>query len=107
VGKVLGKKIKALRLKEGLYQSDIALEFGVAQSTVTRWENGLQDPDLRTLEKMIDYFQLTPNDLLGYSKAALELSINERQALDEFRRLDGDGQYKTIGFMRGLQDKTR
>ena len=107
MGKVFGKNLKALRLKTGLYQSDIAQEFEVAQSTVTRWENGIQDPELRMLEKIADYFHVTPDDLLGYNKAPFQLSAREKQALDEFRRLDNDGQSQAIGYMKALKSRAR
>jgi len=105
VGKVFGKNLKALRLEMGLYQSDIAQEFGVAQSTVTRWENSLQDPELRMLERIADYFHVTPDDLLGYNKTIPRLSARERHALDEFRCLNTDNQSQAIGYMKALKDQ--
>lgn len=89
----------------GLYQSDIAQEFEVAQSTVTRWENGIQDPELKTLERIADYFHVTPDNLLGYNKDEFQLSLREKQALDEFRSLDSDSQSQAIGYMKALKDK--
>ncbi|MDR1093212.1 MAG: helix-turn-helix domain-containing protein [Clostridiales bacterium] len=103
MGKTLGKNLKDLRLKIGLYQTDIAQEFGVAQSTVTRWENGTQDPELKTLEKIADYFNVTPDFLLGYAAVAPALTVREKQALNEFRQLDDGAQFQTLGFMKSLK----
>ena len=36
-----GKEVKAIRLRLGLTQRELAAEVGVARNTVTRWELGL------------------------------------------------------------------
>ncbi|KYC37460.1 DNA-binding protein [Scytonema hofmannii PCC 7110] len=40
--------IKALRLKMGLTQSELAEELGVRQQTVSEWENGIYEPTRAT-----------------------------------------------------------
>jgi len=107
VNNIFGKKLKALRLEAGLYQSDIAQEFGVVQSTVTRWENGIIDPELSMLEKIADYFHVTPDHLLGYHNVVFQLSAREQEALCEFRRLDNNSQSQALGFMKALADKKK
>jgi transcriptional regulator with XRE-family HTH domain len=36
-----GKEVKAIRLRLGLTQRELAAKVGVARNTVTRWELGL------------------------------------------------------------------
>jgi DNA-binding XRE family transcriptional regulator len=42
------ESIKALRLQMGLTQSQLALELGVRQQTVSEWENGMYEPTRAT-----------------------------------------------------------
>ena len=52
----MGKRIKAQRRQAGLTQAELALELGVAQETVSRWEAGrveIGTDDLRALGKAL------------------------------------------------------
>lgn len=43
-----------------LTQGDIAARLGVAQSTVGRWEAGLKEPDLETIQRIAALFGWRP-----------------------------------------------
>ena len=43
--------IKALRLRLGLTQEDVARQLGLALSTVSKWEQGVTSPSRLALEK--------------------------------------------------------
>lgn len=60
------KKFKELREKKELFQKDIAEELGITRTAVTEWENGRNTPTVDMLCKIADYFDVTPNYLLGY-----------------------------------------
>jgi DNA-binding transcriptional regulator YiaG len=44
--------IKALRLRLGLTQEDVARQLGLALSTVCKWEQGVTSPSRLALEKI-------------------------------------------------------
>ena len=44
--------IKALRLRLGLTQEDVARQLGLALSTVSKWEQGVTSPSRLALEKI-------------------------------------------------------
>jgi transcriptional regulator with XRE-family HTH domain len=82
----MGARIKAIRLKSGLGQTEFAEHFDVSQSTVGRWEKG-SVPQGDKLQKLADLGGMTVHDLLGAPPVASE-GISEadlRQAiLDAF-----------------------
>ena len=44
--------VKALRLRLGLTQEDVARQLGLALSTVSKWEQGVTNPSRLALEKI-------------------------------------------------------
>ena len=48
----LGNKLKNLRLKSGLTQSQLASKLNLSASTVGMYEQGRRDPDSHTLSKI-------------------------------------------------------
>lgn len=54
----VGLKIKELRIKRGLNQSDTADIFSVSPSTISHWENGKRLPSIIELQKIADYYQV-------------------------------------------------
>ena len=51
-----GKRIKDLRLEEGISQRELGNRLNVCNQTVSFWENGQREPDLDTLLKIAKYF---------------------------------------------------
>lgn len=80
----IGKTIKMLRKEQNLKQIDLANRLEVKQSTVSRWENGVDEPSSDKLPTLIDLFGITYNEL--YQN---ELSENseERELLNNYRKL--------------------
>lgn len=55
----------ALAMNE-MTQQDLANHIGTSQQTVSRWLNGVNEPDLSTILEICLYLGETPNSLLGY-----------------------------------------
>ena len=51
--------IKALRLRLGLTQGDVARQLGLALSTVAKWEQGVSSPSRLAYEKIESTFGKT------------------------------------------------
>lgn len=58
-------RIKELRQQKGLKQDDIAKEFGISQQTISSYEKGIREPDITTLKKLADFFDVSLDYLLG------------------------------------------
>jgi repressor LexA len=61
----LGKRIKLLRIEKGLTQADLAQILFSTKTTISNYETGYSTPDLDTLLKIADYFNVTMDYLLG------------------------------------------
>lgn len=57
------KRIKELRQAKGLRQVDMAAHFGVAQTTVVKWESEGLYPPSRLLPDIAIYLSCTLDDL--------------------------------------------
>lgn len=60
-----GERLKFLREKEKMYQSELADKLGLAPSTISMYERGDRDPDTTTLTKIAEIFNVTTDYLLG------------------------------------------
>ena len=58
-------RLKALREEKKMSQREFAEIFGVAQSTVGNWEAGIREPELETIKRLADYFDVSTDFLLG------------------------------------------
>ena len=57
--------LKELRKKLNLYQSDVAEQLGVVQSTVSAWETGRSFPRREYYPKLTEIYNCTINDLFS------------------------------------------
>jgi len=64
----LGEKIKQLRHRDGRKQEDLANALGVSPQAVSRWEANGGYPDIALLPAIANYFNITIDELFGYSK---------------------------------------
>ncbi|MCG0905953.1 prophage P1 protein 8, phage transcription regulator, Cro/CI family [Lactiplantibacillus plantarum] len=63
---MVAEPLKELRKKEaGLTQERLAMQLGMAKTTLASYEQGKRQPDLETLSKIADRFSVTTDYLLG------------------------------------------
>lgn len=64
---IFSQRLKELRLKKGLTQTELGEKVGVKQNTFTNWENGKREPNFETLLKLASILNTTTSYLLGES----------------------------------------
>jgi transcriptional regulator with XRE-family HTH domain len=64
----VGEKIKDLRKKEGLSQTEFGVKVGVKQQTVANWENGVIEPTVARLKRVADAFGVTVDYFKDFQK---------------------------------------
>ena len=64
----IGRTIKELRQKKGITQEELSETLRVSVQTVSRWENGVNAPDLSMLPQLAVYFGVTADYLLGLER---------------------------------------
>lgn len=80
---VTGQKIAKLRKEKGLTQNDLAQALHVSISAVSKWERGLNFPDLTLLEPLALALDTTAAELLGLESAPAGEVIRNLTALTE------------------------
>lgn len=62
------QKLKKARLEAGYTQKQISELLGIPQNSVCRYETGEREPDLETLSKLIDFYEVSADWILGTGK---------------------------------------
>ena len=58
--------LSSMRKSKGLSQEELAEKIGVSRQAISKWENGISSPEMMQLKKLCEFFETTPNELLGY-----------------------------------------
>jgi transcriptional regulator with XRE-family HTH domain len=64
-------RLKQIRKERGVKQTTLCAALGIAQSTLSSWENSIYEPDQNTTLKLADYFGVTVDYLLGRDEPSL------------------------------------
>lgn len=62
---MIGNRLKSLRDDKGLTQADVAKVLGVSRTTYTQYETGKSEPDLATVNRLAEFFNVSVDWLLG------------------------------------------
>ena len=62
----LPENIIRLRHEKKLTQEELADFIGVTKASVSKWEKGINTPDLMLLPQLAAYFDVTVDELIGY-----------------------------------------
>lgn len=66
---LIGERIRRLRNEAELTQQEFGVLFGVANSTVSQWEIGTNEPDAEMLVKIVERFRVSLDWLVGRTDA--------------------------------------
>lgn len=78
-------------------------ETGIKQATLGKWKKGSL-PTIDKLLTLINYFQVSPNILLGLENE-IKLSDNEKELLKLYQQLPDREQIKFIGRLEDAVEK--
>ena len=58
------RRLKLMREKRGISQLKLAMDLGLTQNSVSRYESGVREADYKTLITLADYFNVSIDYLL-------------------------------------------
>lgn len=79
-----GEILKKLRENKGYNQTQLAKELGISNVTVSQYESGDRKPDIDTIKKLANYFNVTTDYLLGHTT---DPKLNRKDEKDIATRL--------------------
>lgn len=62
----LADNLKLLRKQKGLTQEELAETFGVTSQSISKWELGINYPDITILPMIAQFYKVSIDELLGY-----------------------------------------
>lgn len=69
---MISEKIKNARIQKGYTQEQVAEKLLVSRQTVSNWENGKSLPDIISIIRMSDLYELSLDELIKGDKALLK-----------------------------------
>jgi transcriptional regulator with XRE-family HTH domain len=76
-----GTMIATLRKEKGMTQLDLAEKMGVTDKAVSKWERDLSFPDVNSLPKLAEIFEVSVDELMQVKAEEKEKPKNEREEL--------------------------
>lgn len=73
----LGARISALRREKGWTQRELAARLHVTDKAVSKWETGINIPDVSLWQPLADLFHISLLEFLGMEDAAAETAVQE------------------------------
>jgi Predicted transcriptional regulators len=109
----LGDRIKRIREKKELSQSELAKFLGIAQSTYSQYESGdrRMPDDLKI--KFADRFNVSTDYLLGRPEVSNQLHENKSyygegsKLIELYKQLNQEGQEKALDYLIDLASSGR
>ena len=88
-------RIKELRKKAGLNQSQLAQQTGISEQSISKYERGKRNPKIENLEALANFFKVPVSYLRG------EAAVNRLKELRQSKGLTLDDIEKATGINRG------
>jgi transcriptional regulator with XRE-family HTH domain len=103
---LVGSRIRELRKGRHLTQTELSEKIGVAQSDLSRMEQGEYKVGLDTLFKLLQVFDLKISEFFGESETT---GPEDRELVFEYRELSDDAQQEVRDFVRfkRMQEQAR
>lgn len=99
------ERLAQLRGRTGLSQKEIAKRLGMARTTYAGYENGSREPDLKTLEKLSDFFEVDLNWLISGSEKVVDLE--DEKIIENFNKLSIKGQDYILELMEKMIEQEK
>ncbi len=89
------QNLKALRIRKGISQQQLADVIGVSQQSINKYENHMIEPDISTLMALADFFNTSVDYLIGHTEIDhiiesvqhYDLNNEEVSLIDGYRKL--------------------
>ena len=104
-------RLRSLREERKINQQKIAMELQISQASISKYEVGSAEPDIGTIIKIADYFNVSTDYLLGVSEVKKplkksDLSDAEIAHLVSYKSLSRTQREKVCAYIQGILDES-
>jgi len=100
-------KLREIRAKYKLNQSEIAKITGLSQKSISNYENAQTYPNVEALIKLADYFHISIDELIGHEvKNIIDKSLMSDEdiaIIEELKNLNTIQKIKILAYIDGLK----
>lgn len=102
--------LKNFRKELRLSQTEFGKLFNVATTTISQWEKGTREPDIKTLIKLAKYFNVSVDYLIGNEEikkdtVKSDLTEEEKQILNYYKSISDKYKGMAQGYLQALAEK--
>ena len=98
----LGDRLRLARERRGLTQKRVMELTGINNKTLSGYENGVSEPDLRTLAVLLKLYRLSADQLLELSAAGAAAPTDEERLVSLYRQLPGEQRQELLLLLETL-----
>lgn len=105
--------LKVLREEKRLSQQKLADQMSTTQQSIYRYENGLNEPDIRMLKQLADFFETSIDYLVGNTNIRhkiepvqpFDLNAEEMILIEKYRQLRNNARVSVINMIDALLEQ--
>jgi len=90
---MIGERLRKLRKANNLTQEQVAAYLNVAKSTISQYENNINEPDLETIIRLADWYDVTLDYMMGRELYPLPANPEELAPILRERLTDDELEY--------------
>ena len=90
----IGLFLKTLRKEKEMTQEEIAEVFNVSRRTVTRWETGVNMPDLDILVEIADYYEIDLKEIFDGERKSEKMNEEMKETVMKVAEYSNDQKDK-------------
>ena len=103
-------RLKELRKQQNVNQKSLAIKLDISQTTISTYETGVRNPDIKTLINLANFFNVSIDYLVGLSDIKRpmkqsDLTNEELEILYAYRQSNKTDKEKIKSYIDGLHSK--
>lgn len=107
--KSIGEILKNAREDKDLTQLQVMRETGINNKTLSGYENGIAEPDIETLVKLFNYYEISADEAFGIRKGnkesiSIKVTSSELGLLEEIRKFNSQQQEQLFVAVKAVND---
>ena len=104
-------RLRSLREERKINQQKVAMDLQISQASISKYEVGSAEPDIRTIIKLAQYFGVSADYLLGISEikkplTKSDLTDMEIEHLVTYKSLTKAQRERVRAYIQGLLDES-